>query len=274
MSEAILEEMRRALRLPFTPQPLARLAEVPGYLEFVWPQVATSVETAGFLGSARYMADMALDAVEAVDAESESELSHASLLAAGVPAADLDALAEVVDLFHYVQPQLLLLLAALAEAWDREQVGGHGRLDPRDLPERERAHLAMRVALVEADRPPLPEIAEALGMEEAPDLYRAVAHWPRYLDVTWEELQHLVAYPDFRRRGRALYFYARGGARFLAEPLRANPDALRAAGLAPDVIEAAHRTLDAALPAMATLMMHAEAMRLGLGIRAREVVTG
>ena len=271
MTEALLAEMRRALRLPFTPEPLARLAEATGYLDFVWPQIAASVETAGFLGSARYMADMALDAVEAVY---EPQLSRASLRAAGVANVDLDALAEVIDLFHYTQPQLLLLLAALAEAWDREQVGGQKRPDPRDMTPREQAHLALHIDLVAPGVAPLPDIARALGLEAATDLYRAIARWPRYLDATWEESQHLVAYPDFRRRGRALYFYARSGARFLAQPVSANPEALRGAGLTEAAIASAKQTLDAALPAMATMMMHAEAMRVGLDIRDREVVTG
>jgi len=271
IEEPLPAEMRRALRLPFTPEPLLRLAEVEGYLRVVWPQIAPSVATAGFLGSARYMADMALDAVEAVY---EPVLSRASLLAGGASASDLDALVEVVDLFHYTQPQLLLVLAALAEAFERERVGGQGRPDPRELTDRERAHLALHVELAPPATPPLPAITEALGLAEAPDLYRAAAAWPRYLDAAWEELQHLAAYPDFRRRGRALYFYARSGARFLARPIEANPRALRAAGLTDETIAAAQRAVDAALPATAMMMMHAEAMRVGLGIRQREVVTG
>ncbi|MGE3857209.1 MAG: halocarboxylic acid dehydrogenase DehI family protein [Dehalococcoidia bacterium] len=270
-ADAILAEMRAALRVPYTPEPLARLAEAEGYLAFVWPQIAPSVATAGFLGSARYMADMAIDAVEAVY---EPQLTRADLLDAGLSLGDLADLEATVDLFHYAQPQLLLVIAALAEAFDRPQVGGQGRPDARDLTDRERAHLALPARLVPPATQPLPEVAEALGVDAAPDLYRAVAAWPGYLQVAWEELQHLVAYPDFRRRGRALYFYARSGARFLAQPVRANADALRDAGLAPEAIEAAKRTLDAALPATATMMMHAEAMRVGLGIRDREVVTG
>ena len=270
-ASGVLGEMRAALRLPFTPAPLARLAEVEGYLPFVWPQIAASVATAGFLGSARYMADMALDAVEAVY---EPELSRATILDAGLSLRDVEDLGSTIDLFHYPQPQLLLVLAALAEAFDHVEVGGQGRPDPRDLTDRERGHLALPVRLASPEAPPLPEVAGALGADAPPDLYRAVAAWPGYLQVAWEELQHLGAYPDFRRRGRALYFYARSGARFLAQPVRANPDALRAAGLSEAAIEAARQTLDAALPAMATMMMHAEAMRVGLGDRTREVVTG
>jgi hypothetical protein len=267
----VVAEMCAALRLPFTPEPLRRLAAVEGYLPFVWPQIAPSVATAGFLGSARYMADMALDAVEAVY---EPQLSRAAVLDAGLSLADLDTLVTTIDLFHYAQPQLLLLLAALAEAFDHQQVGGQGRPDPREESERERAHLALGVRLVDPDVPPIPEVTEALGMAAAPDLYRAVAAWPGYLEVAWEELQHLGAYPDFRRRGRALYFYARSGARFLAQPVRANAEALRAGGLSEAAIATAKQAVDAALPALATLMMHAEAMRVGLGVHDREVVTG
>lgn len=271
MTDTLLADVRRALRLPYTPEPLARLAEADGYLEFVWPQIAPSVETAGFFGSARYMADMALDAVEAVY---EPVLSRASLVEAGLSSSDLDALVSVIDLFHIAQPQVLLLLAALTEAFERDRVGGQGRPDPREATDRERTHLALRLELAAPSTPPLPAIVEALGVDAPPDLYRAVAAWPRYLEVAWDELQHLTAYPDFRRRGRALYFYARSGARFLAQPIEANPAALRAAGLGDAAIEDARAALDAALPATAMMMMHAEAMRVSLGIRDREVVTG
>ncbi|MCK9486087.1 MAG: hypothetical protein M0R73_05205 [Dehalococcoidia bacterium] len=266
-----LEAIRTRLRSPYVPEALERLAGAEGYLDVVWPRIASSVDTAGFLGSALYMTDMALDAAEQVY---EPVLTREALLAAGSSEADLAALADVVDVFHYVQPQVLLLLAALAEALRREEVGGHGKPDPRPLTEREQRHLATSIPRVEEDAGLLPEVAVVLGTVSAPDLYRAVAAWPAYLAVAWEELQHLAAYPDFRRRGRGLYYYARSGARFLAEPLRANPDALREAGLTDESVEAARSALDASLPALAMMMMHGEAMRLTLGVAEREVVRG
>jgi len=264
------EEIRRAFRSPIVPAEVDRLAAVEGYLEVAWPRIRAVTETAGFVGSARYMADMALDAVEEVY---EPVLTRDTLLGAGASEADLAVLAEVIDVFHYVQPQLLLILAALAEALGREEVGGYGKPDAREASERETRHLATSVTLADEATPPLPDVTEALGLTHTPDLYRAVATVPGYLGVAWEELQHLAAYPDFRRRGRGLYFYARSGARFLPEPLRADADALRAAGLSDEAIEAARTALDESLPALAMMMMHAEAMRLGLGIAEREVVT-
>ena len=258
-----------ALRSPLVPS-LARTLEDTGYLALAWPQLAPSVDTAGFLGSALYMADMALDAVEEAY---EPLLSPAALLAEGaLDDAELQRLRTVLDVFHWLQPQLLLLVAAMSEAWEAESVGGQGRPSPRDTSERELAHLATDLPLEAPTAPLLTTIAETLQIAEAPELYRAVAIWPRYLETAWEELQHLVAYPLFRQRGRALYYYARSSSRFLAQPLRAGVEELRAHGLTEAQLTATRATLDAALPTLATMMMHGVAMRVGLGDTTREVV--
>lgn len=265
-----LDEIATAFRSPVTPELFAALrADAPAYLAHVWPVLLASIDTAGFLGSALYMADMALDACEEVY---EPVLSRDAFLEAGVTAGDLQAVEAVLDVFHYLQPQALLAGAALAEAFDRPSVGGQGRPDPRQPRDREQLHLATNVPRAPADASVLPQVVELLQVPEAPALYRAVATWPAYLEAAWEELQHLGAYPDFRRRGRALYYYARAGARFLAQPLAANPDALRGAAV-PDVeIEAAEAIIDPALPQLAMMMMHCTAMRLALGHTEREVV--
>ena len=268
----VVEDVRLALRAPIVPSPIVRLAEVaPGYLEVVWPRVASSVNAAGFLGSALYLADIALAEVEA---SYEPVLTPEALREAGVAERDVAFILDVIDVFHYGQPQLLLLLAALAEAFGRDRVGGYGKADPREVTERERRHLVLDLRLASPEAGLLPEVGAAMNLDTPPDLYRAVAVWPRYLEVAWEELQHLAAYPPFRRRGRGLYFYARSGARFLAEPLEADPAALRAAGLDDATIDAARVAVDDALPAVAMMIMHAEAMRLGLDVRTREVVQG
>ena len=258
-----------ALRTPLVPSLLRDLEVAPTLLAYLWEQLATSVDTAGFLGSALYMADMALDAVEEVY---EPQFSQQALIEGGLATTDLEELVAVLDVFHWLHPQLLLLTSAIAEGFQRGRVGGQGRVEERAWSERDGAHLDTVVELAPPETAPLPEVAEMLGLSGAPDLYRAVARWPRYLAPAWEELQHLSAYPDFRRRGRALYYYARAGARFLAEPLDLTSDALNAAGVAPDEVEAARAIVDGTLPALATMMMHTCAMRVGLGIHDREVV--
>ena len=261
--------MAEALGSPFVPGVLAELGAAPGYLACVWPQLEPSVGTQGFLNSALYMADMASDGIE----ESyEPGLSRDALLAGGLGASDLERLLAVLDVFQWLQPQLLLLLGALAESREAPTVGGQGRPEPRESSGRARAHLATEVSLAPPSEPLLVEVARTLGLAAPPELYRAAGRWPRYLAPAWEELQHLAAYPDIRRRGRALYFYARSSTRFLAHPLRASEEELHARGVPPAARERARGAIDASLPALATMMMHLAAMRWALGVRDREVV--
>lgn len=263
-------EIAAGLRTSLVPSVVRQLADIEGFLPAIWPQLAPSVDTAGFLGSALYMADMALDAVEEV--YDEPTLSRESLLAGAMSEADLEQVIAVLDVFHWLQPQLLLLLAALAEAHEAPSVGGQGRPEPREPSEREQAHQATPVELAPPDAGLLPEVPAELQLDAPPDLYRAIAVWPGYFEAVWDELQHLVAYPLFRQRGRALYFYARSSSRFLAVPLRADEAALRESGMRPYAISEARAIVERALPAVATMMMHCTAMRAGLGLREREVV--
>ncbi|MXZ63496.1 MAG: hypothetical protein F4Y98_07880 [Chloroflexi bacterium] len=268
--DALVTEIAAGLHTSLVPSVVRQLADIEGFLPAIWPQLAPSVDTAGFLGSALYMADMALDAVEEV--YDEPTLSRESLLAGAMSEADLEQVIAVLDVFHWLQPQLLLLLAALAEAHEAPSVGGQGRPEPREVSEREQAHQATPVELAPPDAGLLPEVPAELQLDAPPDLYRAIAVWPGYFEAVWDELQHLVAYPLFRQRGRALYFYARSSSRFLAVPLRADEAALREAGMRPYAISEARAIVERALPAVATMMMHCTAMRAGLGLREREVV--
>jgi hypothetical protein len=200
-------------------------------------------------------------------------LSRTTLQAEGVlTPAEADTLLDVLDAFHWVQPQALLIAAALAEAFEAAQVGGAGRAEPRVTGARERRHLAAPVRLAPAAQPPLPTIAAALQLDEAPALYRAVAAWPGYLDAAWGELQHLSTYPPLRRRARALYYYARSASRFLAVPVEADASALRARGVGDEAAAAARATVEASLPELATMVVHCCALRAALGVTAREVV--
>lgn len=248
-----------------------RLARCDGYLDFVRPQLAPSVETAGFRDSARYLAAMALEAVEAE-------------LGAAAPDAPLtfnlrpDALAAAVamlDVFQWVTPQALLLCAALAEAAEQPSVGGEGRAEPRVTLPRETAHLETPIVLAAPEVRPLPTIASALQLTTAPDLYRALATLPAagpsYVELAWGETQYLAAFPALRRRGRALYYYARSAARFLACPLEADAAALARAGVSVEAFAAARAVLADAVPALATELMHCAALHAGLGLTAREV---
>ena len=243
--------------------------DAPNYLTYIWPTVMKSIDTQGFLGSALYMADMALDACELVY---EPQTSRSDLVSHGMTNTDIHELEAVLDLFHYVQPQVLLIGAALAEAFNREQIGGQGSVQVRELSDREKNHLNVEVKMDDADHSFFSNIIDVLQLKKAPDLYRALGKWQSAVDIFWDELQHLATYPDFRRRGRALYYYARAGSKFLAVPLNADIPSLKKIGISDEEIMRAQQIVNDNVPVLAMMIMHSTAIRLALGHSTREVV--
>ena len=243
--------------------------DAPNYLTYIWPTVMQSIDTQGFLGSALYMADMALDACELVY---EPQTSRSDLVSHGMTNTDIHELEAVLDLFHYVQPQVLLIGAALAEAFNREQIGGQGSVQVRELSDREKNHLNIEVKMDDADHSFFSNIIDVLQLKKAPDLYRALGKWQLAVDIFWDELQHLATYPDFRRRGRALYYYARAGSKFLAVPLNADIASLKKIGISDEEIMRAQQIVNDNVPVLAMMIMHSTAIRLALGHSTREVV--
>lgn len=261
-------EIMSRFRSPLLPELFTRLEVAPSYLTHVWPAIATSVDTAGFLTSALYLADMSLDAVESVytPISTRNDFLHT------ISADALVKIEAVLDVFQYLQPQVLLVGAALAEAFEQPVVGGDGRIEPRKQRQRESQHLMTKVPKMISDGVLIRDVAKTLQLPEVPQIYGVLAHWPAYLEESWSELQHLSSYPEFRRRGRALYYYARSSARFLSEELHADPDALLIADVTGQEIEAAREVVESAVPALAMMVMHCSAMRLALGYNDREVI--
>ena len=261
-------EIMSCFRSPLLPELFARLEVSPSYMTHIWPAISTSVDTAGFLASALYLADMSLDAVESV----YTPISTRNDLLLSIADEELVKIEAVLDVFQYLQPQVLLIGAALAEGFEQPVVGGGGRIEPRQQRQRESQHLVTEVPRMTSEGVLISNVAKTLQLSEIPQIYGVLAHWPAYLEKSWSELQHLSSYPEFRRRGRALYYYARSSARFLSEELHADPDTLLEAGVTGQEIDDAREIVESAIPALAMMVMHCSAMRLALGYNEREVI--
>ncbi len=269
-TRAVFDEARASMRAPFTPALFRTLGRWPAYLELVWPQLRPSVETAGFRGSAQYLAAMAR---EAVDQFYEPVFGPESLRQAGLTDADLAGIAATLEVLHLTNPQALLLAGALTEAIERPRVGGQGRPEPRDLSDEEARIAAYEWRMAEeAELPPAvralaDDVKTILGLPFLTDDFRALARWPAFLEQAWAELRELRVYKLFRQRGRGLYFYARSSSRFLAQPLEANAERLRAAGLTDGDIDGVADALRMFCGVLPNHMMNTAAMQHALGIR-------
>lgn len=235
---ATFADVREHLGIPWTPHLLRALAAHPAYLELIWPQLSPNVEQRGFAMSAAFIADRALDFIRDIY---EPTYSPAEALAA-VGDGERD-LRQTLAALRYGLPQVMLLGGALLEALKFEKAGGKGRPGDRERTDDELAIRDYPVHLVADDEAPsapasvYAEIREATGLPFVPCELQAVARWPDYLRLAWNDLRYLLPHPWYRRRRRSLSYYAAGGTHYLAIPVYIGRDSVERAGLGPADIE-------------------------------------
>ena len=265
----LFAEQRDALRLPFTPALFRTLARWPSYLEHVWPQLVPAVETSGFRGSSLYLGAMAR---EAIDQFYEPGFDPESLTDSGVSDASIPSIVGMLEVLQFANPQSLLLAGALAEGLEKPTVGGMGRPEPRELTELEaRVRVYPWRAPEEADLPAdlrdtLEDVKTILGLPFLTDDFRAIACWPPLLEQSWAELRELRVYKLFRQRGRALYYYARSSAKFLAQPISVSRERLAEIGLSGDDIHDIGEVLRMFCGILPNHIMNNAAMLLAFGV--------
>jgi len=125
------------------------------------------------------------------------------------------------ELYHYVNPKLLVLTSALGLALDGES-DGRPRAEPgleqveRGVPPR---MYPMEMISEETDdghlRDLFGDIKRTLNLPSVNSDYRTLALWPGYLAVAWEGLKPIVGSDEHRRAGEALGETARSVARAL-----------------------------------------------------------
>lgn len=235
--ERVYHEIRETLRVTGVNLVFRRWAAIPDALPAVWEALRPIAET-------RALEDAA-DALRAEAVEAVSDLPRpgaAAAVALGPSQAfQLDA---ALDLYRYVNPKLLLLVAATRLALE-----GRAALAPAIDASAERvergAPADMAAMELVPSRPRDPQlralfqrIARAHEAEEVNSDYRTLALWPRYLEAAWEGLERTMRDPRYPERARRL----RERARTLAAPgpLALSPRALRARGV--DVDDFAHVT--------------------------------
>lgn len=149
-----------------------------------------------------------------------------------------------LDLYHHVNPKLLLLTAAVRCILDGETIVGTGTGTERLLGG---APLRMAPMEMESDDPDdqqvkkiFDDIKETLQLPSINSDYRTLALWPDYLAAAWNRLKPLTQQPGYRSAADALRETARSLARQL--PHRFTLDRARLEKDGVDVSEVAATT--------------------------------
>lgn len=270
--EAIFEDAKDALGVPWVPEEIRALAAFPNYLELAWPQLRPNLDQAGFAFSAAFIADRALDF-----ARFFYEPTYTPDEIASAVGADRSILRQTLRALHYGAPQVMLIAGALLEALKFEQAGGKGRAGDRDTGLGERMMRRAPVVVVEEYESAgdvedvYRSIRSVTTLPYVPIEFRAIARWPAYLRMAWDDLEHVITHPEYRLRRRSLSYYSAGGTHYFTHPVRLGRNALRDAGMSHGDIDELKGTLEVFATATPAQLLNTVALEHAFNPRDVEV---
>ena len=235
--KAVYEDIKATMRVPIVNLVFRVLATEPDFLKIAWRQLHPNAQTVYFEETA---ADIRRYAVEAV-----SRLGEKRTPVYG------EEVGQVVRLFHYVNPKLLLTVAALRasvngqlpkvaelSSYQKRQVAP-GVPDGMVVPHMvDPAGADSRIQNLFAD------INASTGATLVNSDYRALAQWPDFLEPAWHAWKPVLGTPDFIRLQRDLRRIADDAAAMLPFRMEINPHSLRLCGLSEPQLDFVRATLD------------------------------
>jgi hypothetical protein len=232
----VYDDIKSTLRTPVVGLAFRALAVYPDYLQVAWIALKPNVQTVFFEMRADKLRSLAAGALQ----------RGAAPAAPGIPG----PAQAVYEVFHDLNPKLLLAIAALRSATNGQQ--------PRlaELTSDEKRQL---VPEAPADRhaPALVDPTTASGAvaevfqrietefpaPTVPCEYRALAAWPDYLTETWELVHAQMATPEYRQVVRQVRTMTEEIVVALPYRMDIGPHVLRQSGLSERGIDEVHQTL-------------------------------
>lgn len=246
--KAIYDDIKATLRVPLVNLVFRVLAANPDFLEIAWQQLRPNARTVFF---ERRADDIRLAAVT-------------GMLAMGRPPACEDPeIRDVLKVFHYVNPKLLLAVAALRSA----TVGQLPRLEQLSRDEKRQIVPGIPSGVPEIDLSPgqsEPEAVETIFSEikstyRIPVVnsdYRALARWPEYFGEGWSALRAAAQDGAYRRLERSLRGMAAEAVLVMPFRVEINPHVMRLVGLTEGDIDRTQSTLELFYRLLAPLVMN------------------
>lgn len=251
--ERVYHEIKQTLRVSGINLNFRTWAGYGDFLPLMWDAFRPNAETRAF--------ESAADQVRAEAVELAESIGALNVRAAAAPG-DSQAyhIRATLDLYHYVNPKLLVLTSAVlqtlqADGDGQELSGGgaatHAERIVRGIPAR---MAPMEMESEEPDDPKLQQtfndIKTTLQLPAVNSDYRSLALWPDYLQAAWSELKPVVQSASWTLAGNRLRDTARELARRLPCPIALTPAAVAACGTDVDEIIQVSESFEQLLPGL------------------------
>jgi hypothetical protein len=261
-SREIFEELKQALGIPFTPVIYQALAAYPEFLDLHWRAFAPLAATEQFFQLGSRLRGESYTRMHnyfqiADLCEPLNEMSFS-------PGAK-HQLGDVIELFNYVNPLLLVIVSAQLLGF--EQPIGQGK-DARSG-RAEHPLFIDRPVLIEEEPAPVPvkriyqEMKRTFNLPVVNTDYRAFARWPDFLREYWNALRPIAQAPSYREQQRALCESSESMVKELEMPIDLGVEKLQQSGLADKDIESILRTTQIFQNILSGLVLNVAAAKIG-----------
>ena len=258
----IFAELKQLLGIPFTPVVYQALAAYPKFLELHWRAFTPLLTTEQFFqlgtrlrGEAYTRMHNYFQIGDLCEPLTEMSFSDGAK----------HQLGDVIELFNYVNPLLLVIVSAQLFALEQpvgQSKDGHpGRT--------EHPHFLERPVLIEEESAPVPvkrtyqEMKRALNLPVVNTDYRAFARWPDFLREYWDALRPIVQAPSYREQQRALCESSESLVKELEVSIDLGPEKVQQSGMADKEIESVLRTTQTFQNILSGLMLNVAAAKIG-----------
>lgn len=227
-TERIYHQIRQTLRVTGVNLNFRTWAGFEHFFPAMWDAVQPNLDTRIFEDAADQIRSEAVDAADAlsrIGALTEADLGESQ--AFQVRAA--------LDLYHYVNPKLLVLTSGVRLALEGEPMGQPGSAGS-ELVERGAPAGMYPMEMVDEDpddkqvEAVFRDIKKTLGLSQINSDYRTLALWPDYLEAGWKGLKPVVKSDEYRQAADALRERSRTLARRLPHPIALSREQVEALG--------------------------------------------
>ncbi|HWR37286.1 MAG TPA: halocarboxylic acid dehydrogenase DehI family protein [Clostridia bacterium] len=258
----IYDEFKHALGVPHVNVVIQVYAAFPTFLDLFWRTTKPVAETQGFFDFAeRLRADAYTRIHNYFDVPDLCERTADMKFSTGAQ----QELAEVIELFQYNNPLLLLLAAAQMQSFD----GPIGDANAVRKPARHPV-FQNKPILIEEDQQPAPvrkicdEMKRAFGMPVVNTDYQALARWPDFLRTYWEVLKPTSESPLFQQCRYSIRESAFSLSRDLPGPIELTVAQLSEAGMDDDDLASLVRITELFVGGLSGLVLNIAIAKIGM----------
>lgn len=225
----IFAELKETLGIPHVSMAFRILASYPRFFTLFWKCARPMLETGEFFTAAEQIRVQGYDQVKS--GFSVPDL-HAKLTELGFTERAQEEVQDVVNLYEYVNPVLVLVMAALKDGFEHpEGASKHGILPAHHPSHPARPILVDERLAPEPTRKLYEDIKKTMGTPYLNTSYITFGRWPDFLREYWDSLKPIIGTAAYEQQRAGLRQFALAAANDLPETIHLSKTNLEEAGV-------------------------------------------